>query len=125
MNAARSLTVDYQNEEYVVVDEIRDNHLIRHESDVMFVNGLAVLPGISGNISIGSSRGFEQPFYFQLPAQFLGDHIVSYSGYLRFVVSMEECKTELDDSILRNFPVVQIHAHDNLILNYFGVSFAA
>lgn len=35
---------------------------------------------------------------------------------------MEECKTALDESTLRRFPLVQIHSHDNMILNYFGVS---
>lgn len=75
-----------------------------------------------GNITIGSSRGFEEPFYFQLSKQFLGDRIGSYAGYLRFSIAMEECKTALDESILQRFPLVQIHSHDNLILNYFGVS---
>lgn len=54
--------------------------------------------------------------------QFLGDRIGSYAGYLRFSIAMEECKTALDESTLQRFPLVQIHSHDNLILNYFGVS---
>lgn len=74
-----------------------------------------------GNISIGSARGFEFPLYFQLPHHFLGDRISSYAGYLRFGILMEECKTLLDNSVLQRFPLVQIHSHDNLIFNYFGV----
>lgn len=76
----------------------------------------------TGNITIGSSRGFEEPFYFQLAKQFLGNRIGSYAAYLRFSIAMEECKTALDETILQRFPLVQIHSHDNLILNYFGVS---
>lgn len=76
----------------------------------------------TGNITIGSTRGFEEPFYFQLPKQFLGDRTGSYAGYLRFGIAMEECKTALDESTLRRFPLVQIHSHDNFVVSYFGVS---
>lgn len=87
-----------------------------------FYNRILVHLFATGNITIGSSRGFEEPFYFQLAKQFLGNRIGSYAAYLRFSIAMEECKTALDESILQRFPLVQIHSHDNLILNYFGVS---
>lgn len=70
---------------------------------------------------MGSAHGFDEPLYFELPPQFAGDRIGSYAGLLRFGVAMEECKTAFDDSILRQFPLVQIHSHQDLILNYFGV----
>lgn len=48
MNNKRNLNVDYQNEEYVVVDEFVNDHLIRHETDIEQVNDLSVLPGLIG-----------------------------------------------------------------------------
>lgn len=48
MNNRRSLNVDYQNEEYVVVDELRDEHLIRHEAEIELINELSALPGFIG-----------------------------------------------------------------------------
>lgn len=70
---------------------------------------------------MGSSHGFDEPFYFELPYQFSGDRISSYAGFLRYSIAMEECKTAFDDSILRKYPLVQIHSHQEFILNYFGV----
>lgn len=146
MAGARSLSVEYQNQEFIVLDEFVENQLLRRqEVDIQRFNGLALMPGVTGefssmrtvagivirnfvhlfptgNITIGSSRGFEEPFYFQLAKQFLGNRIGSYAAYLRFSIAMEECKTALDETILQRFPLVQIHSHDNLILNYFGVS---
>lgn len=48
MGGRRSLNVDYQNEEYVVVDELRNDHLVRREADIERVNDLSVLPGLIG-----------------------------------------------------------------------------
>lgn len=75
----------------------------------------------SGNVSIGSSRGFEVPLYFELPKQFLGDRLLSYAGRFKFSIEMKECKTELDRLVLQQFPLVRIHSHNSLILDYFGV----
>lgn len=76
----------------------------------------------TGNISIGSLHGFEVPLYFELPEQFLGDHILSFAGYFTYGIEMKECKTELDRSIIEKFPLIQIHSHGSIILEYFGVS---
>lgn len=76
----------------------------------------------TGNISIGSLHGFEVPLYFELPEQFLGDHVLSYAGHFTYGIEMKECKTELDRSIIEKFPLIQIHSHGSIILEYFGVS---
>lgn len=75
-----------------------------------------------GNVSIGSTRGFDVPLYFELPKQFIGDRLLSYAGRFKFSIEMKECKTELDKLILQQFPLIRIHSHDALILDYFGVS---
>lgn len=80
-----------------------------------------MVPNTAGNISIGSSRGFEVPLYFDMPKQFLGDRLLSYAGIFQFSIEMQECKTELDRSTLQNFPVIRIYSHDAIILDYFGV----
>lgn len=68
-----------------------------------------------------SSRGFEMPLYFEMPKQFLGDRLLSYGGLLKFSIEMMECKTELDQITVQHFPLIRIHAHNSLILDYFGV----
>lgn len=68
-----------------------------------------------------SSRGFEMPLYFELPKQFSGDHLMSYGGFITFSIDMMECETELDQITLKHFPLIRIHAHNSLTLDYFGV----
>lgn len=68
-----------------------------------------------------SSRGFETPLYFEMPKQFIGDRLMSYGGLFKFNVEMMECKTELDQITLQHFPLIRIHAHNSLTLDYFGV----
>lgn len=62
------------------------------------------------------------PLYFELPKQFLGDRLLSYAGQFKFSIEMQECKTELDKIILEQFPLVRIHSHNYLTLDYYGVS---
>lgn len=76
----------------------------------------------TGNVSIGSLHGFEVPLYFEMPAQFLGDRLLSYAGHFVYGIEMKECKTELDRTIIERFPLIQLHSHDSIILEYFGVS---
>lgn len=61
--------------------------------------------------------------YFELPKQFLGDRLLSYAGQFKFSIEMQECKTELDKIILEQFPLVRIHSHNYLTLDYYGVGF--
>lgn len=49
MGGSRSLSVEYQNQEFIVLDEWVENRLLRRqETDVQRFNGLAVLPGVAG-----------------------------------------------------------------------------
>lgn len=46
---------------------------------------------------------------------------MSYAGQFKFSIEMQECKTELDKIILEQFPLVRIHSHNYLTLDYYGV----
>lgn len=121
----RNVTVHYirnydRNDlEHVVVTHIRKNQIHRESGELKNYNGLAVFPSYSGNITIGSQRAFYHPFYFQLPKEFLGDKTSSYGGFLNFSVIHDGFSTSLDDEILSSMPLVQLHTHYQLILNYY------
>lgn len=121
----RNVTVHYirnydRNDlEHVVVTHIRNNQLHRESGEVQNFNGLVVFPSYSGNVTIGSQRAFYHPFYFQLPKEFLGDKTSSYGGFLNFSVITEGCSTNLNQETLNEMPLVQLHTHYQLILNYY------
>lgn len=75
----------------------------------------------TGNISIGTYRGFETPIYFELPLKFSGDHITSYGGYLNFAIVTQSCQTVFNTTTLQRYPLIQVHSHENLIIDYFGI----
>lgn len=52
MAGARSLSVEYQNQEFIVLDEFVENQLLRRqEVDIQRFNGLALMPGVTGEFS--------------------------------------------------------------------------
>lgn len=61
------------------------------------------------------------PLYFQLPPQFFGDQIKSYGGLLKYTLATDVCETVLSANVLQKFPLIQMHSHNSLILDYFGV----
>lgn len=48
MAGVRSLNVEYQNEEYVSVDELSENRLTQQDAEITILNGLSVIPGTHG-----------------------------------------------------------------------------
>lgn len=121
----RNVTVHYvrsyeRNDlEHVVVTHIRNNQVHREIGEIRNFNGLAVFPSYSGNVTIGSQRAFYHPFYFQLPKEFLGDKTRSYGGFLNFSEFSDGGTVSLDDNVLDETPLVQLHTHNQLILNYY------
>jgi laminin, alpha 1/2 len=116
---------DYQDERndedvhHVIVTHIRNNQLHRESGELSTHNGLTVFPSYSGNVTIGSRRAFYHPFYFQLPKEFLGDKTSSYGGFLNYSIIADGCRSNLDEETLSQFPLVQMHTHFQLILDYF------
>jgi laminin, alpha 1/2 len=135
MPGARNLSVEYtsyaidnshrsakQDYEYVVVIQIEGAKMNREDAEIKAKNNLNLIPSSTGNVSIGSYVGFYYPLYFQLPPQFLGDQIKSYGGTIKFSLATNSWSTEIPEDILRQHPLIQIHSHKQLILDYYSVS---
>lgn len=123
----RNVTVHYIRDydslrddvEHVIVSHIRNNQVYRETAEIKAYNGLKVFPSYSGNVTIGSQTAFHHPFYFQLPKEFLGDKTTSYGGFLNFSITAEGCSSNLNERTLKETPLVQLHTHHHLILNYY------
>jgi laminin, alpha 1/2 len=121
----RNVSVNYvhdyhQQNMQIVLSHIRNNQVYREAGEMRLFNGLEIFPGYSGDIHIASQSVFSQPFYFQLPKEFLGDKTSSYGGFLNFSVIADGCTLSFrDQTFLRDFPLVQLHSHYHLTLDYF------
>ena len=60
------------------------------------------------------------PIYAELGELFLGDHVLSYGGALRFRVE-EEGGEPLPQHVMTRFPLVSIYGN-NIVLDYYEVS---
>jgi laminin, alpha 1/2 len=131
---ARNLSVEYssyqldsprharQDYEYVVVMQIEGARMNREDAEIKTKNNLNLIPSSTGNVSIGSYVGFYYPLYFQLPPQFLGDQIRSYGGVIKFSLTTVGWSARIPEDILRQHPLIQLHSHRQLILDYYSVS---
>ncbi|XP_039307072.1 laminin subunit alpha-1 isoform X3 [Solenopsis invicta] len=79
-------------------------------------NGLSVIPGSNGDVTLPTNLYYSYPLYWRLPDSFLGDKVVSYGGFLRF-------KTSTEGGIpLRSnlrYPVVQLQGNNKIVLEYY------
>lgn len=105
--------------ERVIVTHIRNNQIYREFGEIKIYNELYIFPSNSGNVTITTQRAFSHPFYFQLPKEFLGDKTFSYGGYLNFSIITEGSRRTFDEETLLEAPLVQLHTHYQLILNYY------
>lgn len=123
----RNITVhyltDYHNHndvEYVVMSHVRNNHVHRESAFLKNINALTIIPGTTGDITIGSGRTFRYPLYVELSKEFLGDKTTSYGGFLNFSITTHDSRMNFNHDILSTFPLVQMHTHFHLVLNYFN-----
>ncbi|KAI5705223.1 hypothetical protein M8J75_013109 [Diaphorina citri] len=94
----------------------------QHKTKLNITNNLRIIPGDSEDVEIGVNfLYFDSPVYWSLPKQFLGDKIMSYGGFLRFIVETEGGTTLLPGGVLSSYPVIQIQGNDKLVLEYFPV----
>lgn len=121
---SRNLSVEYvpSEYEYVVVIQMEGSRMSREDAEIEMMFGLHLIPSSIGNVSIGSRSPYRMPLYFQLPTQFYGDRLTSYNGFLKYSITTEGEPTLIESTKLNQFPLVQLHAHNNLVLDYFGVS---
>uniref|UniRef100_A0A1B0BIW7 Laminin subunit alpha-1 n=1 Tax=Glossina palpalis gambiensis TaxID=67801 RepID=A0A1B0BIW7_9MUSC len=127
MAESRNLSVQYLHSshittsefEYIVVVQMAGSNMYREDADIQHVNGLNLVPKSTGNVSIGSYTNLYYPLYFQLPPQFYGDRTNSYGGNLYFTLLTEGANTPLERKVLFRYPLVQLHAHKKLILDFY------
>lgn len=104
---------------------IQFNSGTSHSDDLTIIsrNGLHLIPSTVGNFTFGAYEPFIEPLYTRLPHNFFGDQTKSYGGLLKFSVSIFGAGEleMLPYETLKKFPLVQIHSHHTLILNYYGV----
>lgn len=98
------------------------SRMSREDAEIETMYGLHLIPSSTGNVSIGSRSPYRMPLYFQLPTQFYGDRLTSYNGFLKYSITTDGQPTPIESQKLNQFPLVQLHAHNNLVLDYFGVS---
>ncbi|XP_028895887.2 laminin subunit alpha-1 isoform X3 [Zeugodacus cucurbitae] len=127
MAEARNLSVQYirpqyvtnTEYEYIVVVQMAGAKSYREDAEIHLLNDLNLIPRSTGNVSIGAYTNFFHPLYFQLPPQFYGDRTSSYGGYLYFTLLIEGANRPLERNVLSRFPLVQIHSHKKLVLDYY------
>ncbi|XP_067621354.1 laminin subunit alpha-1 isoform X1 [Eurosta solidaginis] len=127
MAEARNLSVQYLRPqyvtnteyEYIVVVQMAGAKSYREDAEIHLLNDLNLIPRSTGNVSIGAYTNFYHPLYFQLPPQFYGDRTSSYGGYLYFTLLIEGASRPLERKVLSRFPLVQIHSHKKLVLDYY------
>ncbi|EAT47381.1 AAEL001477-PA [Aedes aegypti] len=126
LQGSRNLSVEYvvkdvdeYDFDYVVVIQLEGTRTNRELSEVKTMNNLDLIPSSTGNVSIGAYSAFQYPLYFQLPSQFLGDRTTSYGGLLNFTLVTVGAYQNIPEGSLRQFPLVQLHTHDELVLDYY------
>ncbi|EAL39720.3 AGAP007849-PA, partial [Anopheles gambiae str. PEST] len=123
---SRNLSVEYLERQdghtevdYVVILQLEGTQMHREDVNITSMNNLELIPSSSGNVSIGAYATFRYPLYFQLPPQFLGDRTASYGGLLNFTLITDGATINIPEPSLRQFPLVQLHTHENLVLDFY------
>ncbi|XP_023288824.1 laminin subunit alpha-2 [Orussus abietinus] len=107
-----------------VNDSINDVVVTNYGSSMTFsslngglnvTNGLSVIPGTEGDVTLSSNLYYNYPLYWQLPISFLGDKVVSYGGFLRFSTKTEGGEPLHSSS---RYPLVQLQGN-KIILEYY------
>ncbi|XP_058446853.1 laminin subunit alpha-1 isoform X1 [Malaya genurostris] len=126
LQGSRNLSVEYVAKEeddfdfdYVVVIQLDGTKTNREDAEIKNMNNLDLIPSSTGNVSIGAYSAFQYPLYFQLPSQFLGDRTTSYGGLLNFSLVTVGAYRNIPEASLRQFPLVQFHTHDELVLDFY------
>jgi len=105
--------------EYIVVVQMEGSGFHREDAEIQRMNDLSLVPKSTGNVSIGAYGHFYHPLYFQLPPQFYGDRTSSYGGFLYFTLITEGAHKPLERNVLGQYPLVQLHAHSKLLLDFY------
>lgn len=125
---ARNLSVEHvaaADEAFVVLMQQRGTAAEYRVADFEERHDVLAIPGAAGNVSMAmADEEFGRPLYWQLPPQYTGDRLGSYGGWLNFSVRADGVddgeELALPAAVLRRYPLVQLRAHNALVLDYFG-----
>ncbi|XP_063216579.1 laminin subunit alpha-1 [Bacillus rossius redtenbacheri] len=98
-----------------------EQQLRGRQAKLNVTNGLVAVPGVSGDVRLGSRHLFDKPLYWELPRQFLGDKILSYGGFLQFTTETEDGRSAVPPHVLAHHPLVQLQGNWQIVLEYFPI----
>lgn len=119
MMGPRNILKNFDNDNYIILSHTRNNQIYREKAYYTVHDDLILLPGYSGDITILGRESFHNPLYIELPKDFIGDKTSSYGGYLNFSITTYDAKAKSNENMYQSFPLVQMHTHYHLTLNYF------
>ncbi|XP_064486467.1 laminin subunit alpha lam-3-like [Ornithodoros turicata] len=74
-------------------------------------------PKAQGPSRVGIPYLIDQPLYWSLPDEFLGDKIASYNGRLRFRVESES-DSKFPDTLMQQYPLVFLQGNTRILLRH-------
>nr|XP_040569600.1 laminin subunit alpha-1-like isoform X1 [Lepeophtheirus salmonis] len=96
--------------------EGRTLSITRGNSPLNVTEGLTLIPFQEFDVSIGILGPYEEPLYWDLTTQFLGDKLTSYNGYIRFTIHSDG---ELSFKSAPLFPLVQIQGVNGIVIEHY------
>lgn len=107
------------------INKIGDNNLDLYAEDMNLdlnvTGGITLIPDTEGNVTIETNYELPAPLYWSLPKKFLGDRVTSYGGFLKFSIENTGTSDRISNMILKQYPLVQLHAQGLLVLEYHEV----
>ncbi|XP_075525225.1 wing blister isoform X1 [Dermacentor variabilis] len=88
------------------------------EPELDRVHRYKVIPGTHpGSTLLRLPYVLDQPLYWSLPEQFLGDKVVAYNGKLKFTVK-SDAQDVFPDAMLRQYPLVFLQGNHRILLGF-------
>ncbi|XP_067126672.1 LOW QUALITY PROTEIN: laminin subunit alpha lam-3-like [Centruroides vittatus] len=85
--------------------------------EISALQGFRVIPGQTLNTKMNIPYVLDQPLYWNLPKEFLGDKVLSYNGRLQFSVTSHS-GSHFPDAFLHRYPLVIIQGNGRLVLTH-------
>lgn len=83
--------------------------------EISTLQGFKIISGQDLNIKMKIPYVFDQPLYWSLPKEFLGDKVLSYNGRLQFHITSHS-GSHFPDAFFHRFPLVIIQGNGRLVL---------
>ncbi|UYV76881.1 LAMA2 [Cordylochernes scorpioides] len=86
--------------------------------EIVKVYGYQVIPGHTGSVSMAVPYVLDQPLYWSLPKDFLGDKVSAYNGRLHFRLDSPGGHSHFPGTMLQRFPLVVLQGNHRVILTH-------